>query len=140
MRTNDQVIEAQLGEAEAVYVAASERFDAARHAFETAEFELGMARADLAGAQARVAELRKVQATLRGPAASEATDGSAPSRTDAIVKILAAHGGPMGIGEVLAELAADDPEVKYSVVASTLNYLVHEGRAQRPSRGRYAAS
>jgi len=62
-------------------------------------------------------------------------------RTDAVLQVLTLGASPMSIPEVWDGLKAGGrTEPKYQVVASTLSLLVKQGRAVRPTRGRYIAA
>lgn len=137
-----QPLDTELAAAETQRAKALARYDEASERYQSANLELGMAKADLDAAEARLASLLDLSRSL-SEASVAATDQptlplSALSRTDAIVEILKAHDTHLGISDVVRELEPHDPDAKYQVVASTLNYLVREGRVTRPTRGRYA--
>lgn len=142
MPAKDQMLESEIAAAEERRDDARARFDEAKRAFDAAKMALGMAKADLDAATARLAGLLELEESIADPAHSDTEQASMAlselSRTDAIVEILKAHDGHMSISEVVAALEPHDPGVKYGTVASTLNYLVKEGRVERPTRGRYA--
>lgn len=112
------------------------------------EAEIIQGEARLAGLSAQRASLAKVlvaqaeheQRTAAAPTNETVPDLSGRNRTDAIVEVLRSAGRAMAIEAVGEALEAGGcGEQEYQVVASTLNYLHHQGRIEKPSRGWYSA-
>lgn len=145
MPTEERSLASEIARAKEQHDEAQERFDAAQADFDAARFQLGVAKSELDAARARLTSLYELEDAMSVPMELDEDSERPPveladmSRTDAIISILKDRGEHMSISEVLTELqSAHDADVGYQVVASTLNYLMKEGRVVRPTRGRYA--